>query len=158
MIKEPFRLIIAGSRDITDPAMLEAALICSGWREQISVVVCGMAPGSDMLGKAWAEANSIPVDEHPAQWSLHGKAAGPIRNKAMADAADALLALWDGVSPGTRNVISLARKRGAELRLVGQRFPVYVYTVEDYRRRLTALAWGKANGHLPERRRAAYEL
>ena len=104
------KTIIAGGRDITDPAHVEAAINASGvW---VSEVVCGGASGVDALGKAWAEANEVPVKMFPADWMKHGRAAGPIRNGEMAGYAEALIAIWDGKSRGTKNMIDQATKRG----------------------------------------------
>lgn len=134
------KTIIAGSRDITDPAMLDAALCAWGWRAEITAVVCGEARGVDALGKAWALDHGIPVLSYPADWKTHGKAAGPIRNEAMADVADALLALWDGQSSGTRHMIGAARTKQAQLKSEGRTFRIYVYTVGDWERRQRVLA------------------
>lgn len=100
------RVIIAGSRDITDPQVLLDALQEVDW--QITQVVCGMARGADKLGYDWAKANNIPIAEFPADWNRYGKSAGYKRNAEMAKNADALLALWDGQSRGTSNMIYLA--------------------------------------------------
>jgi hypothetical protein len=100
------RVIIAGSRDIADPRALQAALQEVDWR--ITQVVCGMARGADKLGYDWAKANNIPIAEFPADWNRYGKSAGHRRNAEMAKNADALLALWDGQSRGTNNMIYLA--------------------------------------------------
>jgi len=40
-----------------------------------------------------------------------GKGAGPARNTFMAQHAQALIALWDGSSPGTKNMIETATRR-----------------------------------------------
>lgn len=110
------KLIIAGSRHMRfedkhliphGVAILERNLNC-----KVTSVVCGLARGADTLGKRWAmlEAN-IPVHDFPANWALHGKAAGPIRNGEMADFADALLALmWDN-SRGTANMVAQMQER-----------------------------------------------
>jgi hypothetical protein len=75
--------------------------------EQITEIVSGAARGIDSLGERWAEyrPDPIPVKQFPADWDTHGKAAGPIRNRAMADYADALLVVWDGKSRGTKNML-----------------------------------------------------
>lgn len=72
----------------------------------ITEVVCGMAIGTDRMGEQWALANNIAIKEMPADWHTHGKAAGPIRNRAMAEYADGAIILWDGKSEGTRNMIN----------------------------------------------------
>lgn len=46
-----------------------------------------------------------------AEWDKYGKAAGPIRNVEMMGYADFFIAVWDGVSRGTKNAIQLARKQ-----------------------------------------------
>lgn len=104
------KVIIAGSRDITDPQVLLDALQEIDW--QISQVVCGMARGADKLGYDWAKANNVPIAEFPADWNRYGKSAGYKRNVEMARNADALLALWDGRSRGTSNMIYIAACQG----------------------------------------------
>ncbi len=103
------KLIIAGSRYTTaftdaDLARLEEI------RPLVTEVVCGMAKGVDLLGKAWAEKHGIPVKEFPAWWGRHGRAAGPIRNREMAAYADAV-ALFPG-GRGTRNMKEEAEAAG----------------------------------------------
>lgn len=114
------KTIIAGGRDITDSRILHAALDACDWK--ITEVVCGMARGADTLGKEWAEEFNIPVVEFPADWDKYGKAAGPIRNAEMADYAEALIALWDGKSRGTKNMIDQA---------IFRKMKVLVYKVID---------------------------
>ena len=112
------RLIIAGSRKLTDakvviPAISEAVDNIETMIEQsITEVVSGCANGIDSLGEEWARQAGIPVKQFPANWDQHGKAAGPIRNRQMAANADALLAIWDGKSRGTANMIREAEARG----------------------------------------------
>lgn len=97
------KVIIAGSRTIKDMnALLYAIKLCPF---DITEVVCGMAYGPDTLGKQWAEERGIPVIECPAKWDIYGRSAGPIRNKEMAKIGDALVALYDGESSGTRNMM-----------------------------------------------------
>ncbi len=43
----------------------------------------GGARGADRLARVWAQLGGIEVETHPAQWERDGKAAGPIRNRAM---------------------------------------------------------------------------
>ena len=102
------RVIIAGSRTITDYTTLELAIINSGFT--ITEVVSGTARGVDQLGEFWAKCNNIPVKQFPADWKgKYGKSAGMMRNNQMAEYADALIALWDGKSRGTEQMIRKAR-------------------------------------------------
>lgn len=106
------RVIIAGTREATKAetrAGIDAAVSAG---TVITSVVSGGARGADLHGEAWGKENKIPVFRYPAQWGLHGKSAGPKRNALMAQNADALIAIWDGASKGTADMISQAQAAG----------------------------------------------
>jgi len=119
------RVIIAGSRDLM-PATRQDVF---SWRMQcvahavqesgfdISVVISGGAEGIDTVGEAWAKQNSIPVERYPANWRKYAKAAGHIRNEEMAKVAQALICIWDGMSPGSRNMLETASRYGLRIRV-----------------------------------------
>lgn len=110
------KVIIAGSRDIEDYDELLNALSGSEFGIfGISEIVSGTARGADKLGEKCALVNGIPLTRFPADWNKHGKAAGFIRNAEMAEYADALIALWDGKSRGTENMIITAHKAGLKV-------------------------------------------
>jgi hypothetical protein len=104
------KVIIAGSRTITDYALLMQAVVQSEF--EITTVVSGMARGVDSLGITYAELHRLPLWQYPADWSRYGRAAGIQRNKKMAMVADALIAVWDGQSRGTKNMIDEATRKG----------------------------------------------
>ena len=79
---------------------------------RITEVVSGCASGADTLGEQWAEAHYHKIKKFPADWEGLGKAAGHIRNDEMANYAGALVAFWDGKSPGTKSMIDKAIRRG----------------------------------------------
>ncbi len=127
------KLIIAGSRTVpmTDTmlAVIDWEVANAGyhggqhWRMPVGApvlpvtpiiteVVCGMAQGGDQLGIQWARAYQITLTPFYPDWRKYGNAAGPIRNRQMADYADALIALWDGESRGTANMIEEMKKLG----------------------------------------------
>lgn len=108
------RVIIAGSRGITDVRAVEQAIAGSPFKDRIAHVISGGASGVDTLGERWARGMQIPWTVYPARWDEHGKSAGPIRNKQMAANADALIAVWDGESKGTQHMIETADKCGLE--------------------------------------------
>lgn len=113
------RTIIAGSRGLTDYALVEKAVCASGF--EISVVLSGAARGVDRSGELWAARNHIALERYPADWSS-GLDAGKLRNVVMVSKAEALVAVWDGSSPGTAHCIEQARARGLR---------VYVWRVSD---------------------------
>lgn len=98
------KVIIAGSRKVEDYRLVVQAMERCGY--EVTEVVCGMATGVDRLGEQWARANDISVTEMPADWNRHGRSAGPIRNRQMAEYADAAVIIWDGKSRGSRNMIN----------------------------------------------------
>jgi len=110
------KVIIAGSRTITDRKLVEVAIKASGFT--ITEVVCGMARGVDTVGFNWAKDNNIPVKEFPANWNKYGRSAGPIRNKEMADYAEALIAVMVPGSRGTKNMVETATKLGLKVHLM----------------------------------------
>lgn len=107
------KTIIAGSRSITDYETVKQAVISS--RFEITEVVSGTARGVDALGERWAIENGIPLKRFPANWSAHGKAAGPMRNQVMADYADALVLVWDGRSRGSADMLARAVRGGLKI-------------------------------------------
>lgn len=103
------RVIIAGSRTLRDSYLLARAVAESGFTP--TIVLSGAARGADTLGEEWARLRGIRVDRYPAAWNTYGNRAGPIRNAMMVSHADALVAVWDGTSFGTADVIRQARAR-----------------------------------------------
>ena len=104
------KVIIAGSRE---GFSLEG--VYKAWDQSglgMSEVVSGTARGVDRLGEEFATKEGIKITRFPANWDSFGKSAGYRRNAEMATYADALIALWDGHSRGTKHMIDLATKEG----------------------------------------------
>jgi hypothetical protein len=102
------RTIIAGSRTCDNIEALHLAL--SHYDFDITEIVCGKARGADTLGEIFGKDNGIKIAYYPAEWHKYGKSAGYKRNKQMAENADALICLWDGISAGSKNMIKLAKE------------------------------------------------
>ena len=115
-----FKVIVAGGRDFADYKLLTAQ--CNWYlslRAPSDVeIVCGMAKGADSLGAKYACERGITVRTFPADWDKYGKQAGYMRNKEMADYADALIAFWDGKSKGTLDMIRRMKQSGKPCRIV----------------------------------------
>lgn len=107
------KVIISGSRSITDQSIVEEAISESGFA--INEVFCGGLKGVDACGKVYANKNGIPVKDFEPNFSKFGNAAIIMRNVAMALHADALIAVWDGGSIGTRQMIDEAHHRGLKV-------------------------------------------
>ena len=113
-----FRVIIAGGRDFTDYNLLKQHcdyMLSKRAEVEEIVVLSGGATGADALGEQYASEHGYKILHFPADWQKYGKQAGPIRNRQMADNADALIAYWDGKSRGTKNMIEEAQKRGLKV-------------------------------------------
>lgn len=103
------KVIVAGSRTISDLTLVAEAIRESGF--EITEVVSGGAMGVDRAGERWAKNAQIPVRQFIPDWKREGKRAGFIRNRQMAEYADALVAVWDGKSRGTEHMIREAKRR-----------------------------------------------
>lgn len=71
----------------------------------LQALISGCAPGADRAGEIWAESIGLKIHPHPAEWQKFGSGAGTLRNIQMAKVATHFLGLWDGESPGTKNMI-----------------------------------------------------
>lgn len=84
------KTIIAGSRDIKDPIKaVEQAVRESGFFPDMTEVVSGTARDVDQAGESYARVYGLPIKRFPADWKAFGKSAGFIRNRLMAEYADA---------------------------------------------------------------------
>jgi hypothetical protein len=106
------KVIIAGSRSIRDMAVLEEAIKLAGY--EITEVVSGGAGGVDSLGEEWALNHRIPCRRFTVEgfeWA-RGKDAGHKRNERMAIYGEALIAVWDGKSTGTSDMVRRMKAHG----------------------------------------------
>lgn len=133
-MKEPFRLIIAGSRGFTNYPLLES--YCKHVLQNRSniEIVSGTAKGADQLGEKFAIKHNLGLKSFPAPWhDIQGKpdnvirtrsngqkywnGAGMFRNRQMAEYADALVVFWDGKSRGTGAMVNLAKQLGLKVKV-----------------------------------------
>jgi len=111
------KLVIAGSRGFHRPRylkFLEEAIQEFETTHNVTiteVIHGGNMQSADFLGWLYANQKKIPVTVFPAEWEKHGKRAGPIRNTEMANYGEGLVTIWNGVSPGTRNMQLLMKAR-----------------------------------------------
>lgn len=110
-------IIIAGPRDLDVPvSTIYSVMFKAGFEP--TCIIHGGCRGVDASGKAYAEALGIPVLCFPAEWYRYGKGAGPIRNKTMAEQADALLVFVHASKPvtsGTASMIAEAVRAGIKI-------------------------------------------
>jgi hypothetical protein len=113
------KVIIAGGRGFSDFQLMNSKCneVLLESDEDIEIV-SGTAKGADKMGEHYASIRGFGVKQFPANWDSHGKAAGYIRNKDMADYADMLIAFWDGESKGTQHMINLAKERNLVVHVI----------------------------------------
>lgn len=104
------KVIIAGSRTGFVARNVFEAIEASPFHGKITEVVCGGASGVDTHGAYFARLRDIPIKYFIPDWDKYGKGAGMIRNKQMAYYADALIAVWDGESRGTKHMIDVMKQ------------------------------------------------
>lgn len=118
------RVLITGSRNMTDSSsvykVLDKELKKHG---SITVVHGAHRSGADRFAREWTiqamakYGDKVKHDPHPAEWSVYGNAAGPIRNQKMVDlGADIVYGFPRGVSRGTRDAMSKARIAGIKVK------------------------------------------
>lgn len=125
---QTFKIIIAGPRDFNNQSFVFSALdmvfsrLVKNSKEPIEIVE-GSATGIDSLAKSYAISKNIKYKEFPADWNKHGRAAGPIRNKQMAEYSDILIAFRyvDNPSRGTENMIRQAKENNLKIIIVNIR-------------------------------------
>lgn len=103
------RVLIAGSRTITDKGFITEAIKRSGFT--ITELISGKAKGVDITAEELLK-DHVTIIEHPADWEKHGKAAGYIRNTEMLDDnPEAVIIIHDGFSKGCVHIYTEAKKR-----------------------------------------------
>lgn len=132
------RIIIAGSRSITDYKVVEDAMFKSNAYKVVTEVVSGGARGVDTLAIEWAKKNNVRYSVKKADWNnlkapgaevviqendkstdlayrYYNRRAGLQRNEEMGRYSDALVAIWDGVSTGTLHMINFMKSLGKKV-------------------------------------------
>lgn len=105
--KRPDILAVVGSRDFDDYRLV--CKILDRTRPHTDRIISGGAKGADSLAERYAKENGVDFEVFKP-----GKEYGPpmARNSVIADTCTRMLAFWNGVSPGTKDVITKAVRRG----------------------------------------------
>ena len=114
------RIVIAGCRDYNN--YNEAKEYITFYIKEIRkhhtlIFISGGCKGADMLGERYAKENGFKIERYLAQWEKFGKAAGPLRNKTMAEKCDYAICFWNGKSKGTKSMIEYIKQLGKPLRV-----------------------------------------
>lgn len=108
------KLAIVGSRSFNDYEMLKKHVDPAN----IAAIVSGGARGADTLAEQFAREHNLQMIVFKPDYATHGRAAAFIRNSAIIEASDAVIAFWDGSSAGTLDSIKKARKMGKPVTVI----------------------------------------
>jgi YspA, cpYpsA-related SLOG family len=108
---------ITGGRDYTDHAHVWQVLDNILYTNPNINIIVGDAKGVDAFAREWATERKVPVLIFYANWDLHGRSAGPIRNKRMLDHGIDLLLSFKG-GRGTAHMTKITKDKGIEVRMV----------------------------------------
>jgi hypothetical protein len=119
-LRESFvTVLVCGGRDFLDEVAVFDVLDEIHRKSTISKLVHGAARGADYLAGSWARNRGVTEVKCPADWSIHGKAAGPIRNRAMLrDYSPELVVAFPG-GKGTADMLAAASAAGVASLRVG---------------------------------------
>lgn len=121
------RILITGSRDWTDAATIEAALLEFDKSWDVTLMSGACPTGADALCEEFAHHAGWKVEVYPADWDAYGKKAGFIRNAEMVNmGADVCIAFIKNGSKGATMTRDLAQKAGIRtITYVMQEEPVH---------------------------------
>ncbi len=103
-------IVVTGGRAYKDVLKFDSILN----QFRINTIFVGDCPtGADLFARTYARMKDIHFITFNADWDKHGKAAGPIRNKQMLEAAgkDTLVIAFPG-GRGTANTVNTAKELG----------------------------------------------
>lgn len=99
---------IVGGRDFDDYEQFKSCV--NGEKIKFKSIISGGARGVDTLAERYAKEIGVPLKIYWPDWTKHGKAAGPIRNRQIIENSDCVIAFWDEKSPGTRSSLKIAEE------------------------------------------------
>lgn len=110
------KVIVCGGRNFNNKDVVFTVLS----KLNPDIVIHGGATGADELAGQWACENEKEVRVYQAAWSVHGKYAGPFRNKKMLneelEGLSGVIAFPGG--KGTDNMVKLATAALGENKVV----------------------------------------
>ncbi len=106
------RVLVCGGRDYSDWKAVRYALDELHIKSPITLVIQGGAQGVDAFAGGCALSRGVPERIFKADWTKHGRAAGPIRNKQMLEEGKPDLVVAFPGGRGTADMVRQARAAG----------------------------------------------
>lgn len=105
------KVLVTGGRGYADKEHMFAVLDDIDKHSGITHLIHGAARGADSLAGEWARQRGVQEVVCPANWNKHGRRAGALRNRSMADLnPDKVVAFEGGV--GTNMMVEMAEEHG----------------------------------------------
>lgn len=106
------KVLIVGSRSIRSYDISELI------PPQTELIISGGAEGADSIAEEYADKHKISKLILRPRYDKYGKAAPLKRNELMVELADEVIALWDGISRGTKYTVEYAKKKNKTVKIV----------------------------------------
>lgn len=116
------RVVAFGGRDFQDVQQVRHVLGYIDRLRGIREVIAGGASGADTIAAIWANRRNIFTTIVQAEWGVHGRAAGPIRNGAMLDLRPDLAIGFPG-GRGTEDMARQCSRRQVPTLMIPRRLP-----------------------------------
>lgn len=102
--------LVCGGRNFADGEMFNSVMSqLLALKGCPSTIVHGAARGADALADHWAKQMAINVIGVVADWDIHGRTAGPLRNQRMIDDHKPVLVIAFPGGKGTADMVRRAR-------------------------------------------------
>ena len=109
------RLAVVGSRTFANARLMEKVL--SEYVGRIALFISGGADGADRMGARWARGQGLETAIFEPDHKRY-KHAYHHRNRLIVEAADLVIAFWNGRSTGTTYTVAYAKKLGKSVRVI----------------------------------------
>ena len=120
-MKPEYKVILAVSRSFINYELYREKILfyLSDIMKTYSVVIItGASEVTDIFTDKLCEEINFIKEPHKANWGKYEQDASRVLNDEMTNCADALIAFWDGRSPGTENLIELAKQKSIKVAVV----------------------------------------
>ncbi len=124
MNSKELRIVVTGGRNFTDRNYLYSTL--DQWNKGFTRIIevahgaCGCdggvnpvrwnkMKGADLYAHLWAKMRGVPVTPFPANWTLYGPSAGPVRNRLMLETFKPDIVFGFAGGRGTGDCLAQAR-------------------------------------------------
>lgn len=113
------RILVCGQREFNDASAVNRVL--GEYLAPDLVIIEGTCKGADTLAHDYAVRMHLANWRFPAQWRLHGKRAGFLRNQRMLDEGkpDLVIAFFNDPdsSKGTKMMVEISRRAGVKVQV-----------------------------------------